>query len=192
LEHFHLTEEDDCYFLWEWDAKPYAQSAATDFIGNFQKDPKYRNDYWPWLFKQTAVRHAATAIGSTMLPEWQSALFVPVPPSKIKGDERHDCRLIDTLSLVRPAVAFQELVVQLANTQSRQKMIQPMTRAHNWRLGTLNKVPTRFVVFDDLLTGASHFAAMKIVLSRRFHGVPVSGLFLARRILPTSTSDTSL
>jgi hypothetical protein len=38
------------------------------------------------------------------------------------------------------------------------------------------------VVFDDLLSGGSHFAAMKIGLSRLFPGVRISGVFLARRV----------
>jgi hypothetical protein len=193
-EHYHLAPTDDCYFLWEWDAASYAQSAITDFIGNFQRDPKFRAKYWPWLFKAIAIEHAATAICRTVLPEWRTSVFVPVPPSRIKSDPRHDSRLIDTLRLASSAInETHELVLQLTNTDSRQKKISPQTRAHNWTLclDSLRKMPEHFVVFDDLLTGGSHFAAMKIALARKFPGVPVSGLFLARRVLPSQTADPS-
>jgi hypothetical protein len=77
-------------------------------------------------------------------------------------------------------------VVQLSNTQSRVKNIPPHVRANNWRLDldSLTESPDHFVVFDDLLTGASHFAGMKIVLARRFPGVPISGLVPRAMIAP--------
>ena len=193
-DHYHLTNADDCYFLWEWDAAPYAESATTDFIGNFQRDPKFKDSYWPWEFKKKAIRHAAAAVCRTILPEWQTSIFVPVPPSKIKSDPRHDSRLIDTLRLASSAIReSHELVLQLNNTESRQKNISPEARAENWTVdaGLLAKTPEHFVIFDDLLTGGSHFAAMKIVLARDFPRVPVSGLFLARRVRPSQTADPS-
>lgn len=192
LEHFYLNDSDDCYFLWEWEAAPYAQSATTDFIGNFQKDPKFRDKHWPWRFKRDAMAHAARAICRTVLAEWRTSVFVPVPPSKVKNDPRHDSRLIDTLKLASSVITeSHELVHQVTNTESRQKNVHPQTRADNWivRADSLTTMPEHFVVFDDLLTGASHFAAMKIVLARTFPGVPVSGLFLARRVLPSQTAD---
>lgn len=192
LDHYHLTDADDCYFLWEWDAAPYAESATTDFIGNFQRDPKFRDSYWLWKFKNEAIRHAATAICKTVLPEWGTSIFVPVPPSKVKSDPRHDSRLIDTLGLASSVIRHShELVLQVSNTESRQKNLHPQARAENWTLNSesLATMPEHFVVFDDLLTGGSHFAAMKIALARDFPGVPVSGLFLARRVRPSQTSD---
>lgn len=197
LEHAHLTASDDCYHLWEWDGAPYDLSAATNFIGNFQRHPRFKDlpdKPWPWRYKQYAIQHAADAIGRTMLPEWKKSLFVPVPPSKIKGDPGHDSRLIDTLKLTDNGnLRCNELVLQLINTESRAKNIPPITRANNWKLSldSLKKPPEHFVVFDDLLTGGSHFSAMKIVLARKFKGVPVSGLFLARRVLPSATADPS-
>jgi hypothetical protein len=191
-EHFYLTEDDDCYFLWEWDAAPYSESATTNFIGNFQKDPRFREKYWPWHFKLDAIQHAANAIIATLTPEWKGAIFVPIPPSKIKADVGHDSRLMDTLRLAKRAIAnAHEIVLQINNTNSRQKEVSANSRAQNWMLdaSSMEKTPRHFVVFDDLLTGGSHFAAMKIVLARRFPDVPVSGLFLARRVLASQIAD---
>jgi hypothetical protein len=86
MDHSYLCQDDDCYYLWEWDGAPYSQSAITDFIGNFQKEMRFRDSGYAWQCKQWAVRHAAAAIARTMLPEWRTSTFVPVPPSKIKGD----------------------------------------------------------------------------------------------------------
>jgi len=38
------------------------------------------------------------------------------------------------------------------------------------------------VVFDDFLTTGSHFRAMTSVLEAEFPGVPITGLFIARRV----------
>jgi hypothetical protein len=193
VDHYYLCEDDDCYYLWEWDAAPYSESAATDFIGNFQRDMRFKDAQWPWYFKKQAMLHAAKAIAQTMLPEWQTSTFVPVPPSRTREDPRHDPRLISTLlaPILRVADA-RELVIQTTNTQSREKNISPGSRAANWTLdqNLLAPVPRHIVVFDDLLTGGSHFAAMKIVLGSVFPNVAVSGLFLARR-LPQPLQDPS-
>ena len=114
---------------------PMLVSATTDFIGNFQRDPRFKDSYWPWFFKNQALQHAAAAINKTILPEWQASVFVPVPPSKVKGNPRHDSRLIDTLVMARQGVAeSHELVLQTNNTESRQKDIHPTFRASNWTL----------------------------------------------------------
>jgi hypothetical protein len=193
-DHFHLEDSDDCYFLWEWDGALYAESATTDFIGNFQKRPFFRGQP-AWHYKEKAIDHAACAIAGTFPPQWLTrSTFVPVPPSKIKGDPDHDLRLMEALTRVYPRIAdIREIVVQLANTQSRQKGILPADRAKNWKLDAklFKPNPKHFVVFDDLLTGASHYAAMKIVLSRKFPTVPVSGIFLARRLRRSVIEDPS-
>jgi hypothetical protein len=42
--------------------------------------------------------------------------------------------------------------------------------------------PSVIGVFDDLLTTGAHFVAIKRILSERFPGVPVLGLFVVRRV----------
>jgi hypothetical protein len=44
--------------------------------------------------------------------------------------------------------------------------------------------PGSVVVFDDVLSGGSHFKAVKMVLRSAFPDIPVSGMFLARSIHP--------
>jgi hypothetical protein len=94
--------------------------------------------------------------------------------------------------MVMPPLAdIRELVVQLQNGESREKGISPVQRANNWAIDEelLLPAPAHIVIFDDLLTGASHFAGMKIVLDRCYPGIPVSGLFLARRLKPPDSIE---
>lgn len=44
--------------------------------------------------------------------------------------------------------------------------------------------PKAIGLFDDLLTTGSHFRAAKTILLERFPGVQITGLFVARRIIP--------
>lgn len=44
--------------------------------------------------------------------------------------------------------------------------------------------PRQIGIFDDVLTAGTHYRAMHTVLSRRFPGVPITGLFVARRVFP--------
>jgi hypothetical protein len=46
-------------------------------------------------------------------------------------------------------------------------------------------VPIQFAVVDDVLTTGAHFKAMKMTLEDAFPGVPLVGLFLARRVPDT-------
>jgi hypothetical protein len=52
-----------------------------------------------------------------------------------------------------------------------------------------NPAPDRILIVDDLLTGGSHFAGMKMVLARRFPDTPSAGLFLARRATTNAFDD---
>jgi predicted amidophosphoribosyltransferase len=49
--------------------------------------------------------------------------------------------------------------------------------------------PTTIGILDDVLTAGAHFRAIKDMLSERFPGVPVVGVFYARRVpLPTDVA----
>lgn len=43
-------------------------------------------------------------------------------------------------------------------------------------------MPSTVWIMDDVLTAGTHYRAMHIALSQRFPGVPIYGVFLARRV----------
>jgi predicted amidophosphoribosyltransferase len=47
-----------------------------------------------------------------------------------------------------------------------------------------NPAPTSIAIVDDVLTVGTHDRAMHTVLSSRFLGVPIYGIFIARRVFP--------
>ena len=44
--------------------------------------------------------------------------------------------------------------------------------------------PGQMAIVDDVLTAGTHYRAMHTILSQRFPGVPLVGIFIARRVFP--------
>jgi hypothetical protein len=53
----------------------------------------------------------------------------------------------------------------------------------------LSPTPRVIAVVDDVLTAGTHFRAMEIKLHERWPTVPIFGVFIARRVFPTSNPD---
>ena len=187
-DHYYIAPDDECYFCWEYVVKGgYVQYDVNDFIHNLEI-PSDWPDPWRLVHKTKAIAFAAKALQSLIPADLkQASTFVPVPPSKIKGDPAHDDRLTRTLrSIVSPLRDVRELVLQNENTVSKGKQIPPSERAANYRINEecASPDPTHIVLVDDVLTTGSHFKGAMMVLQQRYPGVPIVGLFLARAIRP--------
>ena len=192
-DHSHLIAADVCYFIGEYTAyRGYSHSDTNHLIFNFKKtiDRRGRPE---WRYKEQAIRTAAAAFCRTLNPEALDHLtFVPVPPSKAKGDPLYDDRLTRMLGSIRPSLPLdiRELIVQTANMDAvhardvrpAPEQIQALYRIDE----TLAQpAPGIIAVDDDILTTGAHFRAAKSVLSTRFPGTTIIGLFIARRVPDT-------
>jgi hypothetical protein len=68
--------------------------------------------------------------------------------------------MFDLLRAVRPALAdVRELVLSNENAIAKQKNVSPEERAANYRINEDSACPEPhdIIVFDDVLTGGSHF-----------------------------------
>ena len=189
-EHFYICEGDLCYHLWEYVKGGRFQEYSTNqLILNLQIPLSERtNKPYRWRYKSVAVQFAASAL-SRVVPQdfFQYFTWVPTPPSGGRGSALHDPRLTEVLREVRPPIPdMRELVYQVVEHTSKEKGLTPEARAADFLIDerVADPAPARLVVFDDVLTTGSHFKAMQLVLSRRFPGVPVMGVFLARRLTP--------
>jgi predicted amidophosphoribosyltransferase len=185
-----LEDADECYYLGEYTArKGYAYSPTNNLIINLKKDPKVRDTY-QWPHKVKAIRIAAICLRVAFNPEWlQNATLVPIPPSKARGHESYDERMLQVLQALGKgsALDIRELVHQQESTGADHECEYrrtPHEIAENYYLeeALVAPAPTTIAVFDDVLTKGSHFKAMQIVLSARFPEVPIYGFFLARRV----------
>lgn len=190
-DHYYLTADDECYFLREYTARGgFDASETNQIIQNIKKSPERRGRP-EWFYKERDLQQAAAELRAALNPAWlRSATIVPVPPHVVKGDPLHDDRVLQIATLMGAGAKtdVRELIVQIATIDSsHQSASRPKPhelRAHYRVDETLcAPAPTTIGVLDDILTAGAHFRASKDILVERFPGVPVVGVFYARRIV---------
>jgi len=133
----------------------------------------------------------ATTLSRELSREWSSnSTFVPVPPSKAKDHPEYDDRM--TRVLKKLGVDVRELVYQKesmapTHTSDERHSIQELVENYEIDEKLAKPIPTHIVIADDMVTAGAHFRAMRKVLGNRFPGVPISGVFLARRVFSKNT-----
>src|SRR6267378_5684098 len=187
-DHHYLRAEDDCYYLIEYTrGKSFDYSNANSFINNLKKSPKTRGT-WQWRHKQKAIRVAAKTLLRELPDEWLSdSTFVPVPPSKAKNHPEYDDRMLQVLG--KPGVDVRELVhqtqrIEATHVSEDRHSVGRLVENYQIDEDQTEPPPTHIVIVDDMVTAGAHFRAMCRVLDERFPGVPISGVFLARRVFP--------
>ena len=199
-DHVYLSDDDDCYFIGEYTARMgYAYSATNNLILNFKKGMD-RQGSPEWPYKARAIGEAAEAFRVALEPMGQNALdkitFVPVPPSKAKDDELYDDRLTRMLNLIRPEpkLDVREIVLQRYSTDAAHSSeVRPgpdeIQNMYEIAEELAQPGPDMIAVVDDVLTTGAHYRAVLSVLSARFPGTKITGLFIARRVPDTSDFD---
>ncbi len=190
-DHWHLTEADECYFLGEYTAgEGFSFSPTNQLILNLKKSPD-RRELAEWRYKERAIREVAGALRAAIRPEYLDRItFVPMPPSKAKTDPLYDDRMMQVLTAIRPAppLDVRELIVQRASTQAaHESQNRPGPEEIQMRyelvVSLAHPSPESIFVVDDVLTTGAHFCAAKSLLTAQFPGTPVTGIFVARRVV---------
>jgi hypothetical protein len=192
-DHYHLTADDICYYLYEYTShRDYSFSATNNLISNLKKKPSQAGQAHYW-YKGQAIASCGRALGGALNPQWLAgATLVPVPGSKAPGHADHDDRIERICRLMRqPPPDVRALVRQGASTNASHEVAQGdrVTVEELLELYTIDEAlaqpaPQAIGIVDDVLTAGTHFRAMHSVLSAQFPGVPIVGLFVARRVFP--------
>jgi predicted secreted protein len=191
-DHYYLEPDDRCYFLREYTAGGGWQASETNqLIFNLKKDMARRGNQ-DWRYKGLAIgqcaRELQTAFGRN-LDQW---VIVPVPPSAARTEPEYDDRMLQvaTKMCLGSTATVRELVVQVTSTLAshlvdpdEMKRPTPTQIAKRYAIdhSVCTPVPVGIIVLDDVLTTGSHFKAMQVVLSARFPGMEIIGVFIARR-----------
>jgi len=193
-DHAHLGPSDECFFMLEYTShKDYSFSSTNDLISNLKK--KIGSSSPAELrYKAGAISSCASHItGAVNLQNLQSWTLVPVPPSKRRGDPAYDDRVLKICrSIQSPApLDVRELVYQTQSVVAAHEAppggrpsVSDLVAIYAVDEALATPVPTGIIIIDDVLTAGTHYRAMQTVLSRRFPGVPISAMFLARRVFP--------
>ena len=193
-DHYHLTPDDVCYFLFEYTAqKKYDYSATNNLISNLKKKPG-SSSFAELRYKAGAIQqcagHISSAVNSDNLPGWT---IVPIPPSKQKSDPAYDDRLLRVCKLISaPApLDIRELVIQAQSTVAaheaaagQRPTVDDLLAIYSVDESIPQPPPKSILLIDDVLTAGTHYRAMHTALSQRFPGVPIHAMFIARRVFP--------
>jgi hypothetical protein len=195
-DHYYLNADDQCYFIGEYTARRgFKFSETNNLIYNLKKSPQFRGTN-QWYWKERAIAQAGATLRMVLTGTnegWlRQTVLVPVPPSKIAEDPLYDDRILRVLRVLGQGLNLdiRELVLQRENmlaAHEREDRPSPEEIAQNYYINEERRepAPASIGVFDDLLTSGSHFKAMQAVLRRQFPDVPITGIFVARRVPET-------
>jgi hypothetical protein len=186
-DHYYLTAEDECYFLREYTARQgFDASETNDIIQNLKK-PMDRRGRGEWFYKGKAIERAGAELKQALQAQWlRQATIVPIPPHANKADPLYDDRITQIGRLIAPDV--RELIVQVDTVDASHGVSSrpsPAELKMNYRIdeALVAPPPSAIGILDDVLTAGAHFRAIADMLGERFAGVPIVGIFYARRIV---------
>jgi hypothetical protein len=194
-DHYHLDPNDQCYHLFEYTSqKDFTFGFANDLISNLKK-PVDRRGRPEYRYKTMAIQDCSRYLATTLNDDWlRAATLVPIPPSKDRQSPLYDdrvvaiCRRIDALKPY--SIDIRELVQQQVSIQAAHESpdnrpsVDDLRRIYRIDEQLANPEPRAIGIIDDVLTAGSHFRAMKDLLACRFPNVPITGIFIARRVFP--------
>lgn len=189
-DHARIGPNDRCYFLFEYTSgKTWAFSRTNSLISNLKKKPSQcsANERY---YKDQAIGQAAAALRQVLNADGlRSVTLVPVPGSKAADHPDFDPRIERVCRLIAPGIDVRGLVIQTASTAAAHEAgdgdrvtVEELLAVYAIDEARCDPVPTTIWIIDDVLTAGTHFRAMQIVLAQRFPGVPIYGVFIARRV----------
>jgi len=186
----HLAASDQVYFLREYTSgRGFTHSETNRLILNLKKSPDRRGRP-EWRYKEDAIRQVASEFRESLtLQRLRAVTFVPMPPSKRKGDPLYDDRMLRVLHAFdeERQLDIRELLVLATSTEpahatAARPTIEQLIANLEIDEDYSQPSPTSIALVDDVLTTGAHFVAAKRVLTARFPGLSVRGLFVARRV----------
>jgi hypothetical protein len=197
-DHYYLDEADDCYFLWEYTARAgFAHSTTNNLILNLKK-PMDRRGRSEWWYKEQAIVKCGDGLATAMRATWQlnNPLIVPAPPSKVRSNPLHDDRILQVAHRIGTALSLPvaELLENKTDREpqhatAQKRNIQALTENLQYRAPSLAAQPTGILLIDDVLTTGATFTACKSVIQASLPGMPVWGVFVARRVPEAEPED---
>lgn len=196
-DHTRLTEQDTCYYLFEYTSgERYDFSATNNLISNLKKKPSTRLAPG-YRYKGIAIDQCAADLRDSLNPKWlETGTLVPTPCSKVEGHVDYDDRIERICRGVGSHADVRKLVRQTASTTASHEAgagerlsVQDLLDVYEIDETLADPNPTSIAIVDDVITAGTHYRAMHTVLSNRFPAARIFGIFIARRVFPTMRFD---
>ena len=196
--HPFLNEKHECYFFYDYTAgKKAAHSDGNRLVLNIKK-PVSEKGLPHYKYKLEAIKDAGAMLNAAFkkAPKTlETAVVVPIPPSKAKSDVNYDDRMWRVVNLACDEITTQklEIIEQLQTVEPSHKQqsgmrMRPDQLRENYKLSF--PVTTETVIFvDDVLTTGAHFVACHDIIKNANPETRVIGFFLARRVPPSVFDD---
>ena len=203
-DHYYLPADAQCYYWGEYTPYENTRGQRADFsptnrlVSNLKKKMNRRGEA-DWRYKSQAITKCGAAFG-LMWDRQQllqpGTMFVPMPPSRARGDTAYDPRIMDILNIInrpnrsidiRDCLSFDGRYAASHDSNDRpdpDALYEALQFDEN--AGRRRDLPGTVILFDDMLTTGAHFIAASRKISGVFPNVPIIGHFIARRLLPTA------
>lgn len=193
-----MSAHDECYFLGEYTARQgWGFSTTNRHVVNLKKSPTLRGtDQWP--HKTRTIQLVARAIRENLNPEsLRTMTFVPIPPSKLPTHPEYDDRMTEVARAIAPDADVREMIGSLADREPMHATLRrrdpgALRATLKLRPELLSPRPGMIVLIDDVLTTGCSFTVCKSMLTEQMPGIPVIGLFVARRVPPAPSEGSGL
>ncbi|MBY5734056.1 hypothetical protein HFO26_27800 [Rhizobium leguminosarum] len=191
-DHTRLLASDGCLYLYEYTSRRgYDFSATNNLISNLKKKPSTAGSP-SYKYKIRAIQSCIADLKSVLRPSWlATGTLVPIPCSKAENHPDYDDRIEQICRGVSPQGDVRRLVRQTQSTTASHEAadgerltVEDLLAVYAIDEAVANPAPTAIAIVDDVLTAGTHYRAMYTILSRRFPGVPIYGIFIARRVFP--------
>ncbi len=192
VDHARLVAADEILYLFEYvSGRDYTFGATNSLISNLKKKPSLKGSA-QYRYKTRDMTKCSQFLAEAINPAWlNGATLVPVPPSKAKDHPDYDDRMASICRAIPVAfpVDVRELVVQTTSTDAAHESndrpsVEELLEIYEIAEDLTQPAPRRIAIVDDVLTAGTHYRAMHTILSQRFPGIPIVGMFVARRIFP--------
>jgi hypothetical protein len=195
-DHAYLTAADRCWCLAEFHpGANYRVSEINQLIVNLKCRPSIassdpRRMHYKLRAMDAVARVLRAGLGRLSV---ESATWVPIPPSRPARDPDYDDRLprilaraFDGYDLDLRHLLYQTEATAPDHTRARRMSAEALYRIIGLDRTLLNIRPlrARIVLFDDVLTTGKHYKCCERRLRDTLATIPISGLFVARRVLP--------
>lgn len=186
-DHYWLSAGDECWFLREYvPGAGFRHGSTNDLISNLKKPPgasRAELGHKARAIRQVAGELAAALGGA----RWRGWVVAPMPPSALPWEDGYDDRMEEVCRRVGEAAGLEvrELLVADASVEAASRGGRRRSPAElvEWIDVDEDVVPPwpgKVLVVDDVVCAGAHFVAARRVLERRFPGVRVAGVFVAR------------